>query len=61
LADGWAVGLILILQSLRQGIVPEKVDDATREGNHPIFWKEIFDRISPEMKDFLLRTAFLPQ
>ena len=53
--------MILILQSLRQGIVPEKMDDITREGIIQYFGKEIFDRTSPEMKDFLLRTAFLPQ
>ena len=61
LVDGWAAGLILILQGLRQGIVLKKIDDITREGIFQYFGKEIFDRTSPEIKDFLLRTAFLPQ
>jgi DNA-binding SARP family transcriptional activator len=42
-------------------MVPKKVGDATREGIIQYFGKEIFDRTSPETKDFLLRTAFLPQ
>jgi ATP/maltotriose-dependent transcriptional regulator MalT len=41
MVDGWAAGLILILQSLRQGIVSEKVDDFTREGIIQYFGKEI--------------------
>ena len=61
MVDGWAAGLILILQGLRQGIIPEKIPDITREGIIQYFGKEIFDRTSPETKEFLLRTAFLPQ
>ncbi len=61
LVDGWAAGLILILQGLRQGMVLKKIDDITREGIFQYFGKEIFDKTSPEIKDFLLRTAFLPQ
>ncbi len=61
LVDGWAAGLILILQGLRQGIFPGKVGDTSQEGIIQYFGKEIFDRTSPETKDFLLRTAILPQ
>ena len=59
--DGWAAGLMLMLESLRRGIDPQTVEDSTREGILHYFGNEIFDKISPEMQDFLLQTAFLPR
>jgi ATP/maltotriose-dependent transcriptional regulator MalT/DNA-binding SARP family transcriptional activator len=61
LADGWAAGLMLMLASLARGIDLPAVEETTREGILHYFGNEIFARISPEVQDFLLRTAFLPQ
>lgn len=61
LADGWAAGLMLMLASLARGIDLPAVEETTREGIFHYFGNEIFAKISPEVQDFFLRTAFLPQ
>ncbi|RPH84835.1 MAG: hypothetical protein EHM75_10415, partial [Desulfobacteraceae bacterium] len=61
LVDGWAAGLMLMLESLRRGIDLQAVEETTREGILHYFGNEIFAKISPEVQDFFLRTAFLPQ
>jgi ATP/maltotriose-dependent transcriptional regulator MalT/DNA-binding SARP family transcriptional activator len=61
LVEGWAAGLMLMLESLRRGINLQAVEETTREGILYYFGNEIFAKISPEVQDFFLRTAFLPQ
>ncbi len=61
LVDGWAAGLMLMLESLRRGIDPQTMEESTREGILQYFGNEIFDKTSPELQDFLLKTALLPQ
>lgn len=58
---GWAAGVVLMEASLRrsggqiepEAMVPGKVSD--------YFAGEIFDKIDEEMRDFLLKTAYLPR
>ena len=61
-SDGWVAGLMLMLRrgriedlemKLAGDFIPEEVFD--------YFAKEIFDRIGEEVKQFLLKTSFLPQ
>ncbi len=61
LVDGWAAGLMLMLESVRRGFDPQTMEETTREGILQYFGNEIFAKISPEVQDFFLRTAFLPQ
>ena len=61
LADGWAAGLMLMLESMRRGIDPRTMEETTREGILQYFGNEVFDKTSPEMQDFLLKTALLPR
>jgi len=59
---GWAAGLVMALEAARDGNVsdafPEKLS------NHSLFdyfTAEIFDRLDPTVRSFLLSTAFLPE
>ena len=61
LVDGWAAGLMLMLESMRREFDPQAMEGLSREGILQYFGNEVFARISPEIQDFFLRTAFLPQ
>ena len=59
-ADGWAAGLILLLESrdrlgtqLPQGAAPQVIFD--------YFADQVFDRVGHDTQNFLLETAFLPR
>ncbi len=58
-ADGWAAGLVLLLEHQRHG-------HASEQGKQPsevlfdYFAGEIFKKLPPETKEVLLQTAFLP-
>ncbi len=60
--EGWAAGLVLLLEGLEnKGInlaVPEK---RRLEDIFDYFAKEIFEKCQIEMQDFLLETSFLPK
>jgi LuxR family maltose regulon positive regulatory protein len=58
--DGWAAGLILMIEALggRAG-APESPTGAAPEAILGYFATQVFDRERPEVRDFLLRTAFL--
>jgi len=60
LTDGWAAGLILMLESLKRGIEPQMLGTLTPEEIIDYFGKELFDKIDKDIQDFFLKTAFLP-
>jgi DNA-binding SARP family transcriptional activator len=60
-ADGWAAGLVLMLESLKRGIEPYLHVKLTPAEIVDYFGSEFFNKTDKEMQDFLLRTAFLPR
>ncbi|MDA8105161.1 MAG: BTAD domain-containing putative transcriptional regulator [Nitrospiraceae bacterium] len=60
-ADGWAAGLLLTTEVLktRNAYISISFTHAPQEV-FDYFAGELFDKTTPEMKDFLLRTSFLP-
>jgi len=62
LTDGWAVGLILLLERFRRekrGL--PRIEKSMHEEIFTYFSSEILNPLGPEIRDFLLKTAFLPQ
>ncbi len=59
--DGWAAGLILMLEGVRRGIEPQMLGNLTSEEIFDYFGKEIFDKTDKEIQEFFLKTAFLPK
>ncbi len=59
--DGWTAGLILMLESIKRGIEPHKLGKLTSEEIIDYFGTVLFDKTDEEIKDFLLKTAFLPR
>jgi ATP/maltotriose-dependent transcriptional regulator MalT/DNA-binding SARP family transcriptional activator len=59
--DGWAVGLVLMLESLKRGIEPRLLGKLTPGEIVDYFGSELFDKTDEEMQDFLLKTAFFPK
>lgn len=61
-AQGWAGGLILLIECCKSGILtPRTLDTATPELLFDYFSVEILEKLAPEAAPFLLRTAFLPE
>jgi ATP/maltotriose-dependent transcriptional regulator MalT/DNA-binding SARP family transcriptional activator len=62
LTDGWAVGLILLLERIkRERTGPPRIEKSMQEEIFNYFSSEILNPMDLETQDFLLRTAFLPQ
>jgi LuxR family maltose regulon positive regulatory protein len=59
--DGWAAGLVLMLESIKRGIEPHKLGKLTSEEIIDYFGTVLFDKTDEEIQDFLLKTAFLPR
>ena len=59
--DGWAAGLVLMLESLKRGIEPHLPGMLTSEEILNYFGSELFNKTDKEIQDFLLKTAFLPK
>jgi ATP/maltotriose-dependent transcriptional regulator MalT/DNA-binding SARP family transcriptional activator len=59
--DGWAAGLILMLEGVRRGIEPQMLGNLTSEEIFDYFGKEIFDKTDKEIQEFFLKTAVLPK
>jgi len=60
--DGWAAGLILMLEHLKaSGTLDPAHPGETFEGAFNYFAGEVFDRVSAPTRTLLLRTAFLPR
>jgi len=60
-ADGWAAGLVLMLESLkREKIEYQSLERISSEKIFDYFAYEVFRKIDGETQKFLLMTAFLP-
>jgi len=60
-ADGWAAGLVLILEGAKRGIQSQTLGKLTPEEIFDYFGTVLFDKTDEEIQDFLLKTAFLPR
>ena len=60
-ADGWAAGLVLILEGAKRGIESQHLGKLTPEEIFDYFGTVLFDKTDKEIQDFLLKTAFLPR
>jgi ATP/maltotriose-dependent transcriptional regulator MalT/DNA-binding SARP family transcriptional activator len=61
-ADGWAAGLVLMLQrSQVEDIEIQKAGKVSPEEIFDYFASEIFDRTDKEVQEFLLKTSILPR
>ena len=59
--DGWAAGLVLMLESLKRGIEPHLLGKMTPKEIIDYFGNEFFNKSDKAIQDFLLKTAFLPR
>jgi DNA-binding SARP family transcriptional activator len=60
--DGWAAGLVLILERLKTGEKPlEPTQEQIQQIIFDYFASEVFSRTDRETRDVLLNTAFLPR
>ncbi len=61
-SDGWAAGLVLMLERLKQtGAVNHAAQPDRLETVFNYFAGEIFERLSASMREFLIRTCLLPR
>jgi LuxR family maltose regulon positive regulatory protein len=61
-SGGWAAGLLLMLQHVKAtGNVQPSLQQETMEGVFTYFAGQVFEQVTPLMRDILLRTAFLPR
>ena len=61
-SDGWVAGLVLMLERLRRiGTVEDLGRSEATETVFNYFAGEVFDQASPDIRLFLMRTAFPPQ
>jgi pentatricopeptide repeat protein len=61
ITDGWAAGLVLMLESIRRGIEPKLLGKLTPEEITDYFGSVLFHKTDKEIQDFFLKTAFLPK
>ena len=60
--EGWIAGLVLFMERSREdSTVAQSLDKVTREGLFDYFATEVFKKADKGTRDFLLKTAFLPQ
>jgi DNA-binding SARP family transcriptional activator len=60
--DGWAAGIVLLLEGARSGGIKSVLSKTqTSKEILQYFTNEIFKRAEQELQDFLLKTHFLPQ
>jgi LuxR family maltose regulon positive regulatory protein len=61
-ADGWAAGLVLMLERAKiEDIAPQKAGTGRPDEIFEYFASEIFDRTDKKAQDFLLKTSILPK
>jgi ATP/maltotriose-dependent transcriptional regulator MalT len=61
-ADGWAAGLVLMLESVERKVIePQALGKLTPDEIMDYFGKELFGKTDAEVQSFLLKTAFLPK
>ena len=59
--EGWAAGLVLMLQSLKTGDIDYRLPEGLSQKDiFDYFAGEILEKADPRTKEFLLKTAFLP-
>ena len=62
IADGWAAGLTLLTANLRRGgSIGCPGDLNSKEAVFDYFASELFDRVEPQARELLMRTALFPQ
>lgn len=61
ISGGWVAALVLLLESIETGDGPEFPDVPVREEIFMYFAAELFDRMSEDIRLFLLETSFLPR
>lgn len=59
--DGWAAGLVLMLESIKKGIEPKLLGKLTPEEIMDYFGSVLFYKTDKEIQEFFLKTAFLPK
>jgi len=59
--NGWAAGLVLMLESMKRGIEPQRIERLAPEEIFDYFANELFDKTDKEIQKFFLETAFLPK
>lgn len=59
--DGWAAGLVLMLEGVKRGVESKMLGRLTPGEIFDYFGKEIFDQTDKEIQEFFLKTAFLPK
>ena len=59
--EGWAAGLVLMLESIKKGIEPKLLGKLTPEEIMDYFGSELFDKTNNEIQEFFLKTTFLPK
>jgi len=61
-ADGWAAGLVLMLESVERKVIePQALGKLPPDEIFDYFGKELLDKMDKEIRDFLLKTTFLPK
>jgi ATP/maltotriose-dependent transcriptional regulator MalT/DNA-binding SARP family transcriptional activator len=60
MTDGWAAGLVLMLESIKRGIEPKLLRKLTPEEITDYFASVLFYKTDKEIQEFFLKTAFLP-
>lgn len=61
ITDGWAAGLILMLEGVRRGFEPKLFGKLTPQEIIDYLGRELFDKTDKGLQDFFLKTAFLPK
>ena len=61
-SGGWCAGLILLLENAGRGQAPDaNPDSVALQGVFDYFASQLFDRLSPALRDTLLRLSFFPR
>jgi len=61
-ADGWAAGLVLMMESVERKVIePQALGKLTPEEIMDYFGNELFNKTAAEIREFFLKTAFLPK
>jgi ATP/maltotriose-dependent transcriptional regulator MalT/DNA-binding SARP family transcriptional activator len=60
-ADGWVAGLVLILESMKRGVELQALQKMAPQEIIDYFGNEFFNKTVQTVRDFLLKTAFLPK
>jgi DNA-binding SARP family transcriptional activator len=61
MTDGWAAGLVLMLESIKRGTEPKLFVKLTSEEIMDYFGSVLFYKTDKEFQEFFLKTAFLPK